>query len=204
MSRTDRFRNGLQLVALTDRRLCPAGELLGRVELALNHGATAILLREKDLPAGEMLELARAIRQLTVQHDALLLIADRLDVALASDADGAHLGRAGIPIAAARRVVDDKLFLTASAHSIEELNLAICESADAVFASPVYPPQSKATHLQPLGLDGLQRFCDGRVPVVALGGITAERVDECIAAGAAGAAAIGMFFGARDDQTSEE
>lgn len=204
MTRAERFRSGMRLVALTDRRLCAPGHLLERVELALSKGATAIMLREKDLSAREMLEMARAIRQLTVEKDALLLVADRVDVALAADADAVHLGRAGLPVAAARRVVDDRLFITASAHSLEERDEAVRESADAILASPVFPPQTKSTLLTPLGVEGLREFAKCPVPIIALGGINESRVQPCLDAGAAGVAAIGMFFGSRDGTPEEE
>ncbi|MDX2177369.1 MAG: thiamine phosphate synthase, partial [Candidatus Sumerlaeia bacterium] len=188
-----------RLVGITDRRLADgAADLVRRCEALCEGGADAILLREKDLPAGELLALARALREATAAHGALLLVADRLDAALAAGADGCHLGRASLPLEAARALVPPGFILGASCHSAEELEEAARSGADYAFLSPVFAPNSKAGG-EPLGLERFAALAaECPLPVLALGGLDAERARACRAAGADGVAAIGALFGAAD------
>jgi thiamine-phosphate pyrophosphorylase len=188
-----------RLCLVTDRRAGPAGSLVAVVETCLGAGLRAVQLREKDLPAGALFRLAGELRALTWRFGARLLVNDRLDVAVAVGADGLHLPADGLPPAAARRVLGHDRLLGASVHAAAEASAAGREGADYVFFGPVYETPSKRAYGPPRGLDGLAEACArSPVPVLAIGGVTAERVADVARAGAAGVAVIRPLLEAGD------
>jgi len=186
----------LRLVAISSRVLC-RGTLEDAAAELLEGGATAIMLREKDLAARDLLAVARRVRGVCAARCALFLVNHSLEVALACDADGAHLGAASLPPEAARRIAPKPFVLGFSAHDEDEIRRAEKAGCDYCTISPVFQPTSKEYTSPPLGLEGL-RACarSTRMPLVALGGIVAENAADCIAEGAVGVAAIGALFGA--------
>ncbi|MFA5517183.1 MAG: thiamine phosphate synthase [Desulfuromonadales bacterium] len=187
------------LYLITDRTRVFGGDLLPAVERALAGGVRAVQLREKDLPAGELFALAEKMRSLTRRFDARLLINDRLDVALAVDADGVHLGGGALPAAAARRLLGPQRLIGVSTHALSEVHAADQAGADFVTFGPVYPTPSKAAYGPPLGLAALRQACrNAPLPVFPLGGITAERVPALRDAGCPRAACIGAILFAAD------
>jgi len=185
---------------ITDRQQVPTGRsLLQQVEAALLGGVRAVQLREKDLSAAELLPLARELRDLTRAHHARLLINDRIDVALAVDADGVHLGGHSLPPATARRLLGPERLIGVSTHHVDEITAAAQAGADFVTFGPVFATASKAAYGPALGLDGLSAACrNAPLPVFALGGITAERLPQLHAANCHHAAAIGAILAAPD------
>lgn len=183
------------LALVTDRRLCQATSLEEAVAQAVEGGANLVQLREKDLPAANLLALAERLRAVTCGR-ALFLVNDRLDVALACAADGVHLPERDLPVAAARRLAGDRFVIGRSVHSVAEAVRAQEEGADyvqvgAVFASRSHPGQP------PVGLDLLEAVAAKvTIPVLAVGGITAANVGDVIRAGASGAAVISAILGA--------
>ena len=181
---------------ITDRRSLREGDTLTDciVRILSRPSATPdwIQLREKDLPARDLLELARAIRR--VAPSLKLLVNSRVDVALAAGADGAHLP-AGSPEARLWRPIAPPGFLIGvSCHSVDEVRAAEAGGADYALFGPVFAPVSKPSGLVPRGLSGLARAVSaGRIPVLALGGITRENRAACLEAGAAGIAGISLF-----------
>jgi thiamine-phosphate pyrophosphorylase len=151
-----------------------------------------IQLRERDLPVRDQLALARRVRDLDNPWGTRILINDRLDVALAADLDGVHL-RGGSPEPASLKSSAPKGFLFGvSCHSLADVERA--ESADFVVLSPVFESFSKAGYGPVIGLEGLTKArAISRVPIYALGGITAANAQACVDAGATGIAAITMF-----------
>ena len=187
------------LYLITDRRLASGGSLLSAVECALAGGIRAVQLREKDLSSRELLELARKMRSLTAAYGAKLLINDRVDIALAADADGVHLGGNSIPLRDARRLLGPNRLIGCSAHSATQLADAEAGGADFAVFGPVYFTPSKAAFGPPLGIDALrQARASTRIPVFALGGVGAGNIHEVIAAGADGAALISAVLSAKD------
>lgn len=188
------------LYLITDRRQLPAGRtLLDTVEAALAAGVTMVQLREKDLPAGDLFALAQQLRQLTRRYGARLLINDRIDVALAVEADGAHLGGHSLPVNIARQLLGPERLLGVSTHHQEEIAEAAAAGADFVTFGPVYATPSKAAYGPPQGLERLRAACAGAaLPVFALGGVSAERIPNVLAAGAAGIACIAAVLSAAD------
>jgi len=188
-----------RLYLITDRRLASGGDLLSAVEQALAGGVRAIQLREKDLGGRELLELARKIRVLASNHGAKLLINDRVDIALAADADGVHLGRDSMPLRDARRLMGPDRLIGCSTHNAKQLAEAEADGADFAVFGPVYFTPSKAAFGPPLGVDTLRKArASTRIPVFALGGVGAENIPEVIAAGADGVALISAVLAAKD------
>ncbi len=187
------------LYLITDRRQTPNGQLIPTVRRALEGGVRAVQLREKDLSAAELLPLAGELRSLTREFGARLLINDRVDVALATGADGVHLGGHSLPAADARRLLGPDKLIGVSTHRIEEIRTAEESGADFVTFGPVWFTPSKAPFGDPVGLDRLREACAASpLPVFALGGVRPERVPQALAAGAAGVALISAILAASD------
>jgi thiamine-phosphate pyrophosphorylase len=181
---------------ITDRHLA-GGEsaLVGLVARRIADGVNMIQIREKDLEAGELFRLAGQILAVSRPPDVRIIVNSRLDVALAAGAHGVHLP-AGSPAPARLRGIAPPGFLIgASCHNLAELAAAERGAADYAFFGPVFPPLSKSYAGAVHGLDGLRAAAaQAKIPVLALGGITAENTGDCIAAGAAGIAAISLFL----------
>lgn len=193
----------LGLIVVTSRAAAAPREMEDVVAQALEAGAPAIQLREKDLPPREILEVARRLRGLTRETGALLFVNDRLDIALAAGADGVHLGPDDLPVAAARRNVPEGFLIGYSADDPAEARTAMLAGADYIGCGAVYPTDSKDVGDEAIGPEGLERVVaavDG--PVVAIGGIDPERVLEVVATGAVGTAVIGAVMGAEDVGTA--
>ena len=182
---------------ITDRRRCPV-DLLDSIEANARDGVDWIQIREKDLPVLDLLGLARSALARARPHGAKLLVNGRLDIALAAGADGVHLPSYAPPASGLRPIVPPGFLIFVSAHAPAEVRRAEAEGADLAVFGPVYPTASKPGAAVIPGLAGLREACRGlRMPVAALGGITAERAPECLAAGAAAVAGIGMFQAAK-------
>lgn len=177
---------------ITDRHQLAEGQnLLSACEAALRGGVTALQLREKDLSAAELLPLAHALRELTHQYKACLLINDRIDVALACEADGVHLGGHSLPTDTARALLGPDKLIGVSTHNLTEIDKAASLGADFVTFGPVYATPSKAAFGAPQGLEELRTACvTSSLPVYALGGIKTTNRAEVLSAGAKGIALI--------------
>ena len=192
-----------RLYLVTDRLRASGGDLLAAVGRALAGGVRAVQLREKDLPGREMHRLALALRQLTSRHGARLLVNDRVDVALAAEADGVHLGVASIPPGEARRLLGPQALIGCSTHDLREVAEAEAGGADFVTFGPLYATPSKAAYGPPVGIGALRRACAAsRIPVFALGGVGAGNVCEVLGAGAWGVGAIGAILAALDPEAA--
>jgi thiamine-phosphate pyrophosphorylase len=162
-------------------------EVCRRVERALGGappGSVAVQLRAKQLEGRALFEAGRELLAITARHGAPLLINDRVDVALALGAAGAHLPARGLPVKVARRIAPEHL-LGASTHSLAEARMAVAGGADFVTFGPVWATPSKAGMGEPVGVAALGEVVRGvSVPVFALGGVDGERAGECVARGA--------------------
>lgn len=186
-----------RLYCVTDRRQTAGRPPIDVVHAALDGGVRAVQLREKDLAGGALYQLACALRKLTASYQARLLINDRIDVALAVEADGVHLGHTSFPVAAARRLLGAEKLIGVSVHSPEEI--AAAAGADFLVFGPVYFTPAKAAYGEPQGLTRLrQAVVQSPVPVLAIGGIHAAQVAEVLAAGAQGVAVIAALSAAPD------
>ncbi len=179
------------LTVVTDERLSLGRSQVEVVRAAIAGGATVVQLRQKDGATRAMVELGRALRALTREMGVALLVNDRLDVALAVDADGVHVGQEDMPAAVARRLMGSDRLLGVSAATPEEARAAQDDGADYVGVGSVYATGSKSDAGAPIGLAGLAAVADAvHVPVVAIGGIGPGRAADCIRHGADGVAVI--------------
>ena len=176
---------------MTDRRATGGRDLVDVVRAALGAGLPAVQLREKDLPGRELFALAEALRTATTRVGALLIVNDRVDVAIAAGADGVHLGGGSMPVAVARRLVGPDALIGVSTHAPGEAPA----DADFAFFGPVWETPGK-TAVGPARL--AEAVAATAVPVLAIGGVTPARVPAALAAGAAGVAVIREILAARD------
>jgi thiamine-phosphate pyrophosphorylase len=202
-------RADFKLYLITDRHLAaPFGGLIATVEAALARaaelertGAIAVQLREKDLEARELYELARGLQPICSRFGAPLIINDRVDVAIASEADGAHLASTSFDIADARALLGRSRLIGVSTHRLEEVTAAARDGADFAVFGPVYDPLSKGAYGPAKGLTGLTDAVTAAngMPLYALGGITVSRIEEIAGLSSrsrpSGVATIGAVFG---------
>jgi thiamine-phosphate pyrophosphorylase len=192
MSRVD-----FSLYVVTDRHQTGGRPLVALLAQAVGAGLRAIQLREKDLGTRELLALCRELLSLARRSGARVLVNDRLDLVLAAGADGVHLRADSLPVSIARQLLGPHRLIGASAHSVEEVARAEADGADFVVLGPIYETASKMRYGPAIGLGPLAEATQGRrIPVFAIGGVTASRVPELRKAGAAGAAVISAVLGA--------
>jgi thiamine-phosphate pyrophosphorylase len=209
------------LCYVTDRRSFLAAPqkdwldpLLEKIELAAAAGVDWIQLRERDLSGKQSASLTREALHRVLQQAGhakvrtRILVNDRLDVALAEQTGGVHLGENSLPVQEAKRLLEaspaaksvPRGFLTGvSRHSLEAAQSAATAGADYIFFGPVFVTPSKAAFGVPQGLDRLAQLCTSvAIPVLAIGGITLENAPACFSAGASGIAAIRLFQDSAD------
>jgi thiamine-phosphate pyrophosphorylase len=189
----------LALMVITDARCGEGRALVDVVRAALRGGAPCVQLRAKTESARETVELARALREATREAGALLVVNDRVDVALVAGADGAHVGDDDIPVAAARRIVPPGFLLGRSTETPEQAVRAREDGADYVGVGPVYETASKDDAGLPVGLARVAAVSRAAgIPAVGIGGIDAANTAEVARAGAAGVAVIRAVMQAPD------
>ncbi len=187
-----------RLYLVTDRKQVKRGSLIESLRLALEGGVKAVQLREKDLTGRKLLELAGEVRRLTRLFDAKLFINDRVDVALAVEADGVHLGEKSIPVEAVRSL-SRRLLVGRSTHSLEGAKEAEKNGADFITFGPVFETPSKIGYGAPQGLGKLEEITRAvDIPVFAIGGITPDRAKKVVEAGAYGVALISGILASDD------
>jgi len=195
-----------RLCLVTNRTYCqstPRGNTDTRTPLeraiatACRSGVRAVQLREKDLDARDLFDVASDLRRITTQYACTFLVNERVDVALATAADGVHCPELGFPPEAARKILGAAAVIGVSCHSLEAVQRAESSGADLAFYGPVFPTRSKSG--TPTGLDALHEVCTRvAMPVFAIGGITPEHSARCMEAGASGVAVVSALLGAKD------
>lgn len=186
-----------RLYVLVTEAQCRAS-LHGTIREAIEGGADVIQLREKDLDDRILLERARNVRQLTRRLGALFIVNDRPDIALLAEADGVHLGQEDLPLQAARRLLGPDALIGISTHDVNQLQRAILEGASYVGVGPTFPSATK-TFETFAGLDFIRQAMEmTTLPAFALGGITAENIEQVVAAGACRVAVSQAICAAED------
>ena len=192
-------RANFSLYLVTDRGQTGGRPLIEVVEGCLDAGVRAIQLREKDLSTRELFTLAEVLRELTRKYHAALFINDLIDVALALGANGVHLPSESFPADYARKLVGPAAVIGVSTHSIAEAREAEAGGADFIVFGPVFDTPSKRPYGPPQGLEALRAVRQAvSLPLLAIGGVTPDRVPALRAAGADGVAAISALLGAPD------
>lgn len=179
---------------ITDRKSCPL-PILQQIKQAIDASVDLIQIREKDLATRPLLDLATRAVELAKGSRCRILINDRLDIALAGSLGGVQLGYHSVETASVvKQLGRRELLIGASVHSMDQFLLASAEGASFATLGPIFPTPSKSAYGPPLGLELLARVCQrASIPVFALGGIGMENYSSCLAAGAAGIAAIRLF-----------
>ena len=189
------------LMLITDRSRLRGRPLEEVASQAADGGVTAVQLREKDLSGGELYDLAVTVHAV-LRGRALLLVNDRVDVAIAAGADGVHLPEHTLPLRKLRDYVGDACIVGRSVHSVEAAVQAEQEGADYVLAGAVYESRSHPGQ-PPAGPALVRAVAEAvHVPVLAVGGITPDRVAEVIEAGADGVAVISAVLDADDPKAA--
>jgi len=175
------------------------------LERALEGGVRAVQLREKNLDGKEIFLLAERVRKLTQSYAARLFLNDRIDVALAVDADGVQIGQASLPIATARALLGPRRMIGVSTHALKEALEAERNGADFVLFGPVYFTPSKAAYGAPQGLAALKKIVEKiSLPVYAIGGIKPENLAATRQLGVRGVALISAVMSAEDPKGATE
>lgn len=189
-----------RLYVITDERLSRGRSHLAVAEAAIRGGADVLQLRDKEASGARLYEVALALRRLTRDAGVPFLVNDRLDVAMAVDSDGVHLGQEDLPASAARRILGPGKILGVSAETVEEALLAEREGADYLGVGPVFEARgTKPDAGRPRGLDQVARIrAESGLPIVAIGGIRAENARQVRDAGADAVAVISAVAAADD------
>jgi len=186
MNRQMRKEKFLQvdLYPVTCERLSAGRSNLDVLDAAIRGGAKIIQLREKELATRDLFGMALAFRKRTAEAGMLLIINDRIDIALAVDADGVHLGQEDLPLAAARRIASE-LLIGVSTHSREEALQAQEESADYVNIGPIFPTRTKEGVNRFLGPEAIPGIAAGlAIPFTVMGGINSANIGKVVSQGA--------------------
>lgn len=191
-------RQTMRLYAVTDRAWVGRQTLPEQVEAALKGGATCVQLREKELDGAAFLEEARTLAALCRRYGVPLIINDNVEVALASGADGVHVGQDDLTVEQVRRLAGDRLIVGVSAHSVEQALAAQAGGADYLGVGAVFATATKSdAHVLPR--ETLAEICRAvDIPVVAIGGIGAHNVEQLRGSGICGVAVISAIFAAKD------
>ena len=188
---------------MTDSALANGRSLAGIVAAAVKGGVTSVQLREKTASTRAFIEQARVLKRLLAPLRVPLLINDRIDVALAAGADGAHVGQQDMPVALARQLLGPAAIIGLSITELGQVRDRDVELADYLGVGPIFAQSTKLDATPPLGLDGLAevRRASGK-PIVAIGGVSAANADAVRSAGADGIAVVSAIMGADDPRAA--
>jgi thiamine-phosphate pyrophosphorylase len=177
----NRFES-VQLYVLITEKICRR-PWLETAELAIAGGADCLQLREKELDGGEFFERAKKLTELCRRHGVLCIINDRTDIALASGADGVHVGQLDLPATTVRKLVGQQMIVGVSTHNLDQAKQAVRDGADYIGVGPVFPSKTKPRDFLP-GLEYAEQAAkEIGIPTVAIAGITHENVDQVLQTG---------------------
>ncbi|MCY6960022.1 thiamine phosphate synthase [Clostridium brassicae] len=184
------------LYLVTDRSFLNGRGFKECVEQAIEGGVTLIQLREKNISTREFLAIAFQIKEITSKYNVPLLINDRIDIALAVDADGVHLGQSDMPINSARKILGENKIIGISANTLNEALEAESCGANYLGLGPIFYTTSKKDINTPIGLDGLKEITKKiKIPCVAIGGINSSNTKEIMESGVNGISVISAILG---------
>ncbi len=191
-------REALRLYLVTNRYQDSLESFLEKVETACRSGVTIIQLREKNLTTNQYYQLAKQVKEITDAYQVPLIIDDRLDVCLAVDAAGLHIGDDELPVSVARKVLGPEKILGVTAKTVKRALEAETWGADYLGTGAIFPTTTKEN--APITLiSTLKTICQTvAIPVVAIGGLTSENIDQLIGTGIAGVAVVRDLMQAED------
>ncbi len=189
----------LRLYLVTDPVLCGPRGVIETCRSALEAGVETVQLRDKTASTAELLETAKTLLEMCREHDALFIVNDRVDVAMAVGSHGVHLGRDDMPVAVARKLLGPDAVIGASTRTPDEAIEACRDGADYLAANLVYPTTTKTNLGPPLGPGEVARLKEATpLPLVAIGGINPSNAGEVMNAGADGVAVVSAVMAADD------
>ena len=191
-------RESLKLYLVTNRYQDSLESFIEKVEMACRSGVTIIQLREKNLTTNQYYQLAKQVKEITDAYQVPLIIDDRLDVCLAVDAAGLHIGDDELPVSVARKVLGPEKILGVTAKTVKRALEAETWGADYLGTGAIFPTTTKEN--APITLiSTLKTICQTvAIPVVAIGGLTSENIDQLIGTGIAGVAVVRDLMQAED------
>ena len=192
------------LYVIIDPDACAGRDAVGVARLALEGGAEMLQWRDKRRDKGDQLPDAQVVRELCREREALFIVNDHVDLALALDADGVHLGQCDLPVSAARKLALPGFIVGVSTNNVEEARQASAGGASYVAVGSIFPTTSKGI-IRPASPERLREVkVVADLPVVAIGGINAGNIDEVLAAGADAVAVISAVCAAEDVRTAAQ
>lgn len=190
-------REQLRLYLVTDRDVCQGRDLLEIISQAIEGGVTMVQLREKNCDTRQFIDIATKIKELLKPKHIPLIINDRVDVALAVDADGVHIGQSDMPYDMARKLLGADKIIGLSVENIDDVVEANKLNVDYIGVSPVFATPTKTDTAQPFGLEGLRKAVGLSIhPTVAIGGMNEKTVKDVMACGVDGVAVVSAIIGA--------
>ena len=189
---------------VTDRRNKTDEEFLNIIEEAIKGGTTVVQLREKTASTKEFYDLALRVKEITSRYGVPLLINDRIDIALAIDSEGVHIGQDDMPADIAREIIGEDKILGVSASTVEEAKKAENDSADYIGSGAVFPTATK-DDADSVSKEELKEIVDSiDIPVVAIGGITVENASSLKDSGIAGFSVVSAIMSAEDQKKKKK
>ena len=197
-------REALRLYLVTNRYQDSLESFLEKVETACRSGVTIIQLREKNLTTNQYYQLAKQVKEITDAYQVPLIIDDRLDICLAVDAAGLHIGDDELPVSVARKVLGPEKILGVTAKTVKRALEAETSGADYLGTGAIFPTTTKEN--APITLiSTLKTICQTvAIPVVAIGGLTSENIDQLIGTGIAGVAVVRDLMQAEDIEAKSQ
>ena len=197
-------REALRLYLVTNRYQDSVESFLEKVETACRSGVTIVQLREKNLTTNQYYQLAKQVKEITDAYQVPLIIDDRLDICLAVDAAGLHIGDDELPVSVARKVLGPEKILGVTAKTVKRALEAETSGADYLGTGAIFPTTTKEN--APITLiSTLKTICQTvAIPVVAIGGLTSENIDQLIGSGIAGVAVVRDLMQAEDIETKTQ
>lgn len=195
----------LKLYLVTDRGLAGERAIEDIVKEAVEGGVTMVQLREKDIATRDFIALALRLKDVLKPYGVPLIINDRVDVALASGAEGVHIGQSDMPYAIARKLLGPSKIIGLSVENFEQIEEANSLDVDYIGVSPVFATPTKADTAEPFGLDGLRKAVRMSVhPTVAIGGMNERTAADVMACGTDGIAVVSAIVCAPDPKESSK
>jgi len=189
----------LSLYLVTDRGLSNGRDIEWIIEEAIKGGVTIVQLREKDIDTREFIELGLRLKKILNPYDVPLIINDRIDVALAVDADGIHIGQSDMPYDIARKILGPDKIIGLSIETFDELDQANGLNVDYVALSPIFSTPTKTDTASPWGIEGAKEFVKRSVhPTVAIGGININTAADVKKTGVDGIAVVSAIVSAEN------